>query len=48
MSDVETAVQYERAVASQGKIPTGLSFDELVKNQTLSVSYLGELLKSLT
>lgn len=48
MSDVETAVQYERAVASQGKIPTGLSFDELVKNQTLSVSYLGELPKSLT
>lgn len=38
MSDVETALQLEKAKASQGKIPAGLSFDKLVKNQTLSVS----------
>lgn len=38
MSDVETAVQLDRAKASRGKIPTGLSFEELVKNETLPVS----------
>lgn len=38
MSDVETAVQLELAKASQGKIPAGLLFEELVKNETLPVS----------
>ena len=37
MSDVEAVLQLDKARASRRKIPTGLTFDKLVKNQTASV-----------
>jgi hypothetical protein len=40
MSDIETTVQLEQAKASRGNIPTELSFEEVIKNNTLPVSYL--------
>jgi hypothetical protein len=39
MSDVETTVQLEEANAFRGKIPPALSFEEVIKNNTLPVSF---------
>ena len=39
MSDIETTVQLEEAEASRENIPAELSFEEVIKNNTLSVSY---------
>jgi len=38
MSDIETTVQLEEAEASRENIPAELSFEEVIKNNTLSVS----------
>lgn len=40
MTDIETTVQLEEAKASRGNIPTGLSFEEVIKNRPLPVSCL--------
>ena len=37
MSDFETAHQLEKAKASKGKIPAGISFEKVIKNRTLPV-----------
>jgi hypothetical protein len=39
MSDVEVTVQLEEAKASRGKIPAEISFEEVIKNNTLPVSF---------